>query len=86
VEARLDALTQAPLIAAALAGLAAMDRETLLLFAVADLDYEQIAIAMDVPVGTVRSRLHRARRRIRVELGDKESLALRDAQNERSDR
>jgi len=38
------------------------DRDTLLLFAWADLTYEQIAVAMNVPVGTVRSRLNRARR------------------------
>ena len=38
------------------------DRDVLLLFAWADLSYEQIAIALDLPVGTVRSRLSRARR------------------------
>lgn len=41
------------------------DRDTLLLYAWADLSYEQIAAAMRVPVGTVRSRLNRARRVLR---------------------
>ena len=46
--------------------MAAIDRETLLLYAWADLTYEGIALAMDVPVGTVRSRLNRARRALRA--------------------
>jgi RNA polymerase sigma-70 factor (ECF subfamily) len=37
-------------------------REVVLLHAWADLSYEQIAIALQLPVGTVRSRLSRARR------------------------
>ena len=42
------------------------DRDTLLLFAWADLSYEEIATAMDVPIGTVRSRLNRARRTLKA--------------------
>lgn len=41
------------------------DRDCLLLFAWEGLSYEQIAEAMEVPVGTVRSRLNRARRILR---------------------
>jgi RNA polymerase sigma factor (sigma-70 family) len=48
-------------LAAALALLSPEQRDALLLHAWAELDYEQIAVALDVPVGTVRSRLHRAR-------------------------
>ena len=48
----------------------ARDRETLVLFAWADLSYEEIATALDVPLGTVRSRIHRARRALRETLGD----------------
>lgn len=55
-------------IARTLRSMAAIDRETLLLYAWADLTYEGIALAMDVPVGTVRSRLNRARRVLRTEL------------------
>ena len=53
---------------AALDALPAREREALLLFALADLSYEEIAEALDVPIGTVRSRLSRARDRIRKRL------------------
>lgn len=66
--ARLDAAAAGPRLAAALAELRADDREALLLFAWAELSYEEIARALDVPVGTVRSRLHRARRTLRGHL------------------
>lgn len=45
--------------------LSAGDRDCLLLYAWADLSYEQIATALDIPVGTVRSRLNRVRRTLR---------------------
>jgi RNA polymerase sigma-70 factor (ECF subfamily) len=41
------------------------ERHTLMLYVWEDLSYEDIAVALDVPVGTVRSRLNRARRRLR---------------------
>lgn len=52
-------------IAAALAALSADDRETLLLFAWTELSYAEIATALGVPIGTVRSRLNRTRRTAR---------------------
>ena len=57
----------APLVAA-LDGLGPHDREALLLLAWADLSYAEIAVALGIPVGTVRSRLARARRRMREQL------------------
>jgi RNA polymerase sigma factor (sigma-70 family) len=42
--------------------------EVLLLFAWEDLSYADMASALDIPVGTVRSRLHRARARLRDHL------------------
>jgi len=39
--------------------------ETLLLYAWEGLSYAELAASLDVPVGTVRSRLHRARGRLR---------------------
>jgi RNA polymerase sigma-70 factor, ECF subfamily len=48
----------------------ARDRETLLLFAWADLSYEEIATALEIPPGTVRSRIHRARHILRESLGE----------------
>jgi len=65
---RLDSLAAGPQLARALASLRPDQREVLLLFAWADLGYEEIARALDVPVGTVRSRLSRARERVRDEL------------------
>lgn len=44
------------------------DRETVLLYAWEELTYEQVAEALDIPLGTVRSRLSRARTRIREQL------------------
>jgi RNA polymerase sigma factor (sigma-70 family) len=54
--------------------LSARDREALLLFAWADLTYEDIAVALEVPVGTVRSRIARARRLLRDRLGSTSPL------------
>jgi RNA polymerase sigma-70 factor (ECF subfamily) len=57
-----------PALAQALAGLEAAQRDVLVLYAWAELTYDEIAMALSVPVGTVRSRLARARSRLRVEL------------------
>lgn len=65
---RIDASAGARVIAEALPRLAPGDRDTLLLFALTDLDYEGIALATGVPVGTVRSRLHRVRRHLQAAL------------------
>jgi len=46
------------------------ERDALLLYAWEDLGYAEVAVALDVPVGTVRSRINRARRRIAAALGD----------------
>ncbi|MEU7829689.1 RNA polymerase sigma factor [Nonomuraea sp. NPDC049129] len=53
---------------AALAGLRTGDRNALLLVAWAELTYEEVAEALNVPVGTVRSRLNRARKKVRQAL------------------
>ncbi len=55
----------APALAEALDALSRRDRETLLLLAFGDLTYEEIAVALKVPIGTVRSRISRARRQLR---------------------
>lgn len=68
-----------PQLARALQGLPAADRDALLLLAWADLDYEQIAHALDVPLGTVRSRIHRARQRVREHLDKDDDRALNEA-------
>ena len=63
-----DAAPDEPLVAEALGVLSREERDVLLLFAWADLSYEQIAEALTLPIGTVRSRLNRARTRMRDEL------------------
>ena len=68
IAAQVDAVVATGRTAGTLKSMAAVDRETLLLYAWADLTYEGIALAMDVPVGTVRSRLNRARQSLRTQL------------------
>jgi RNA polymerase sigma factor (sigma-70 family) len=67
---RVAAAGQRRAIAAALARLSQPDRDTVLLVDWAELSYDQAASALQVPVGTVRSRLNRARRKVREALGD----------------
>jgi len=59
-------------LVAALDSISKDERETLFLYAVADLSYEEIGAALRIPVGTVRSRLARARARLRERLGNQE--------------
>jgi len=61
---RADASAAVRALAPRIAALSARDRETLLLYAWGDLTYEQVAVALDVPVGTVRSRLNRVRKKL----------------------
>ena len=53
----------------ALATLRPPERDVLLLVAAEGLGYQEVAEALAVPVGTVKSRLNRARSRLRTELG-----------------
>ncbi|MFC7844566.1 RNA polymerase sigma factor [Streptomyces sp. NPDC057382] len=69
VEDTADRVADRAPLADALAGLSAADRHVLLLVAWADLTYQEVAEALDIPVGTVRSRLNRARRKVRAALG-----------------
>ena len=69
-DARVSAGTESRRLATALAGLPAGHRNALLLVAWGDLSYEEAAVALGVPVGTVRSRLSRARARLRKALGE----------------
>jgi RNA polymerase sigma factor (sigma-70 family) len=69
VAARVTAQAARRELAAALARLSPSQRDVLLLHAWAELDYDGIAVALGVPVGTVRSRLHRARAVLRDVLG-----------------
>jgi RNA polymerase sigma-70 factor (ECF subfamily) len=57
-------------IQAALAALPEEFRVPVVLCDVADQSYEQIAASLGIPVGTVRSRLHRGRRMLRTMLSE----------------
>jgi RNA polymerase sigma-70 factor (ECF subfamily) len=61
---RMDAAAALRTLGPRIASLSAKDRDTLLLYAWGDLSYEQVADAMGVPIGTVRSRLNRVRRKL----------------------
>jgi RNA polymerase sigma-70 factor (ECF subfamily) len=65
---RVSAAAEGSRLAAALAALDRRPRDALLLYALADLSYEEVALALDVPVGTVRTWLHRARQTARKHL------------------
>lgn len=69
-DVRVDAHALRGRLAAALVDVEDRDRDVLLLVAWADLTCEEAARALGIPAGTVRSRLHRARRRTRAALSD----------------
>ena len=66
---RVDSLSLDARLARALAAMRPRQRDALLLYALAGLSYEGVALALDVPVGTVRTWLHRARQTAQRELG-----------------
>ena len=68
-DARVTAERLGPRMASVLGRLSPADRDLLLLIAWADLTYEEAAEALRVPLGTVRSRLHRIRKKIRRAFG-----------------
>ena len=68
-EAALIAKADAARLEAAIATLPPQFRETLVLRDIQGLDYREIATVTDVPVGTVMSRLARARRRLIETIG-----------------
>ena len=61
----LDARAFWPQVAGVIDALPDGERAALLLFVWEDQSYEEIATALEIPVGTVRSRMNRARKRLR---------------------
>ena len=62
---RMTAAHQVRALAGVLADLPPGERDVLTLVSQAQLSYAEVARALNIPVGTVRSRLHSARKRIR---------------------
>jgi len=65
VVAALDAATLWAVVADRVGQLPDIERDALVLFVWEDLSYDEIATALEVPVGTIRSRLNRARQQLR---------------------
>lgn len=69
VVTRMDAVSIQGRLAAELRALSDGDRDVLLLSALGELSHEEVAQALDIPYGTVGSRLSRVRRKLRAALG-----------------
>jgi RNA polymerase sigma-70 factor (ECF subfamily) len=65
VEDAIVASEQAQAVSHAFAQLSYMERQVIALYAWEELSYDEIANVLDVPIGTVRSRLARARAHLR---------------------
>jgi RNA polymerase sigma-70 factor (ECF subfamily) len=73
---RLSAEASGPILAGALAALPKGHRDALLLVAWGGLSYPEAAQALSVRVGTVRSRINRARKRLRRDLSGISPMAI----------
>ncbi len=78
VAERVDAQLRAAQLAGALAELSVADRDTLLLVSWAGLEPGEVAEALGIPPGTVRSRLHRIRRWLRANAPELKSESTED--------
>jgi RNA polymerase sigma factor (sigma-70 family) len=67
---RIDAERSVARLSAVLAKLPRRQRDVLMLFAVAELEYAEIAAALGIPLGSVQSSLHRARAKVRAALNE----------------
>ncbi len=68
VDARMDADRQRGTVVAALRSLPNVDRELVMLAAFSELSYRQLAEALDLSEGTVKSKLSRARTKLREQV------------------
>jgi RNA polymerase sigma-70 factor (ECF subfamily) len=75
---RVSAASMSRRLAGVLAELSERDRSVLLLIAWEQLTYDEVARALHIPVGTVRSRLHHARKRVRAALADLDPSVTRN--------
>jgi RNA polymerase sigma-70 factor (ECF subfamily) len=79
--ARVSAASVSRRLAGVLAELSERDRSVLLLVAWEQLTYDEVARALGIPVGTVRSRLHNARKRVRAALADLDPFLSHDEES-----
>ncbi|MGP4021735.1 RNA polymerase sigma factor [Actinomadura sp. 3N407] len=70
---RASAAALGPRLARALAALNARERSAVLLLAWAELSYAEIAVTLDLPLGTVKATIHRARKKLRAALPEEKS-------------
>ncbi len=70
IDARLDAERLRSVVVAALRSLPDIDRELVLLAAFSELSYRQLAEALRLSEGTVKSKLSRTRTKLREQLGE----------------
>ena len=78
---RVDAQRSTQRLASALAELGQQERDVLLLTSWAGLEPAEVAAALGIPASTVRSRLHRVRRRLQAILAQSPTLTV--VENER---
>jgi RNA polymerase sigma factor (sigma-70 family) len=78
-DSRSDAVVLAPMIEEALRSLRPEELSVVCLFVFEDFSYVEIAQALAIPEGTVRSRLSRARARLRNQLGTFGEVELGDS-------
>lgn len=76
VTAAVTAQSSRSALADALRRLSGGDRDVLLLIAWGGLSYQEVAETLGIKVGTVRSRLHRARQQVRAALGDRDPIDI----------
>jgi RNA polymerase sigma-70 factor (ECF subfamily) len=70
VAERVDAGSDARAVLAAVAALESADRELLVLIVWEELRHDEVAQVLGIPIGTVRSRLHRIRRQLRKSMSE----------------
>ncbi|MFB4276178.1 RNA polymerase sigma factor [Nonomuraea sp. MTCD27] len=68
VSDRMAAAAYGPRLAKALASLSSQDRDAVLLLAWGELSYAEIAAILELPLGTVKAKIHRARTKLRKAL------------------
>lgn len=70
---RVDAQRSIARLSVVLAKLPRRQRDVLMLYAVAELEYAQIAAALEIPLGSVQSSLHRARAKVRAAMSEEDN-------------